>query len=82
MRTDHQVPHSLLMATAGASATKGGKQQVFVKVSFDFDYLGEDGKRVFMREGEVLLLISKTNKDWWQVREKLLLFNCTCTVEQ
>ena len=41
-----------------------------MQVSFDFDYLGEDGKKVFMREGEVLLLISKTNKDWWQVRER------------
>ena len=53
----------------GAGAGPGGvRQQVFVTVAFDFDYLGEDGKKVFMREGELLLLISKTNKDWWQVR--------------
>ena len=44
------------------------QNQVFVKVSFDFEYLGEDGKKVNMREGEVLLLINKTNRDWWQVR--------------
>jgi len=42
--------------------------QIFVSVAFDFDYEGDDGKRVAMREGEILLLISKTNRDWWQVR--------------
>ena len=42
--------------------------QVFVRVVFDFEYVAEDGKKVFMKEGEVLLLISKTNQDWWQVR--------------
>ncbi len=57
----HQVPPHLVPGGGG------GQQQVFVNVAFDFDYLGEDGKKVFMREGEVLLLISKTNKDWWQV---------------
>ena len=47
------------------------QQQQFVRVSFDFDYASEEGKRVFMREGEVLLLINKTNQDWWQVRERV-----------
>ena len=44
-----------------------GEQQVFVSVAYDFEYLAEDGKRVFMKENEILLLINKTNHDWWQV---------------
>ena len=46
--------------------------QVFVQVSFDFDYISEDGKRVYMKENEILLLINKTNHDWWQV-----IFGCS-----
>ena len=45
-----------------------GEPQVFVSVAYDFEYLAEDGKRVFMKENELLLLINKTNHDWWQVR--------------
>ena len=45
-----------------------GEPQVFVSVAYDFEYLAEDGKRVFMKESEILLLINKTNHDWWQVR--------------
>ena len=45
--------------------------QVFVSVAYDFEYLAEDGKRVFMKENEILLLINKTNHDWWQVRQKI-----------
>ena len=41
--------------------------QIFVQVSFDFDYISEDGKHVHMKENEILLLINKTNHDWWQV---------------
>ena len=44
-----------------------GEPQVFVSVAYDFEYLAEDGKRVFMKESEILLLINKTNHDWWQV---------------
>ena len=46
---------------------RAGEQQVFVSVAYDFEYLAEDGKRVFMKENEILLLINKTNHDWWQV---------------
>ena len=53
----------------GQQHRRSQQQQQFVRVSFDFDYASEEGKRVFMREGEVLLLINKTNQDWWQVRE-------------
>ena len=48
-----------------------GEPQVFVSVAYDFEYLAEDGKRVFMKENEILLLINKTNHDWWQVRRLL-----------
>lgn len=42
--------------------------QVFVQVAYDFEYVAEDGKRVYMKENEILLLINKTNHDWWQVK--------------
>lgn len=42
-------------------------RDVFVVVSYDFEYITEEGKEVWMKEGEVLLLLSKTNNDWWQV---------------
>lgn len=47
-------------------------EQLFVSVIYDFEYISEDGKRVFMKENEILLLINKTNHDWWQVRLKAL----------
>ena len=43
-----------------------GKDSLVV-VSYDFEYTTEEGNRVWMKEGEVLLLINKTNADWWQV---------------
>lgn len=49
------------------------QQQTFVRVSFDFGYEAEDGKKVSMRENEVLLLINRTNHDWWQVNKNALL---------
>lgn len=47
-----------------------GEPQVFVSVAYDFEYVAEDGKRVFMKENEILLLINKTNHDWWQVLDR------------
>ena len=47
------------------SGSKG--KDTFVVVSYDFEYITEEGKEVWMKEGEVLLLLSKTNGDWWQV---------------
>ena len=41
--------------------------EVFVVVSYDFEYHTEEGKEVWMKEGEILLLLAKTNNDWWQV---------------
>ena len=46
-----------------------GVDRVFVQVAYDFDYVAEDGSQVVMRENEILLLINKTNHDWWQVRQ-------------
>lgn len=42
-------------------------RDVFVMVNYDFEYITEEGKQVWMKEGEILLLLSKTNGDWWQV---------------
>ena len=42
-------------------------RDVFVMVNYDFEYITEEGKEVWMKEGEILLLLSKTNGDWWQV---------------
>lgn len=41
-----------------------------VKVLYDFEYTTKDGKQVFIKQGEKLLLIRKTNDDWWQVIRK------------
>ena len=42
-------------------------RDVFVMVNYDFEYITEEGKEVWMKEGEILLLLSKTNGYWWQV---------------
>ena len=42
-------------------------RDVFVMVNYDFEYITEEGKQIWMKEGEILLLLSKTNGDWWQV---------------
>ena len=42
-------------------------REVFVMVNYDFEYITEEGKEVWMKEGEILLLLSRTNNDWWQV---------------
>lgn len=62
------------IAKAGSMRLRG-EPQVFVSVAYDFEYLAEDGKRVFMKERETLLLINKTNHDWWQVRLSFF-FDC------
>ncbi|CAA9997726.1 unnamed protein product, partial [Nesidiocoris tenuis] len=38
-----------------------------VEVLYDFEYTTKDGQQVTIREGEKLLLLKKTNDDWWQV---------------
>lgn len=38
-----------------------------VEVLYDFEYSTKDGQKVSIKEGEKLLLIKKTNNDWWQV---------------
>ncbi|XP_071445271.1 rho GTPase-activating protein 12-like isoform X2 [Hetaerina americana] len=41
--------------------------EVRVQVLYDFEYTTKEGREVWMREGERLHLIKKTNQDWWQV---------------
>ena len=50
------------------------ERDVFVVVNYDFEYITEEGKEVWMKEGEILLLLSRTNNDWWQVSGDLNLF--------
>lgn len=45
------------------------ERDIFVVVNYDFEYITEEGKEVWMKEGEILLLLSRTNNDWWQVSE-------------
>ena len=49
------------------------ERDVFVVVNYDFEYITEEGKEVWMKEGEILLLLSRTNNDWWQVSGLVLL---------
>ncbi|XP_052123932.1 rho GTPase-activating protein 12 isoform X2 [Frankliniella occidentalis] len=37
-----------------------------VRVLYNFEY-SKDGRNVWMKEGEALSLLKKTNPDWWQV---------------
>ena len=50
-------------------------REVFVIVNYDFEYITEDGKEVWMKEGEILLLLSRTNNDWWQVCLKVAIIS-------
>lgn len=38
-----------------------------VRVLYDFEYKTRENKSVSIKEGEKLLLLKKTNNDWWQV---------------
>jgi hypothetical protein len=58
--------HGLSNSSSSGSTSMRG-EQLFVSVIYDFEYISEEGKRVFMKENEILLLINKTNHDWWQV---------------
>ena len=67
--------HSVLMLVSKQQPlrdpTMGIRNQdrdVFVMVNYDFEYITEEGKEIWMKEGEILLLLSKTNGDWWQVK--------------
>ena len=59
-----------VMAMGHLGPASRASERVFVQVAYDFDYVAEDGSQVIMRENEILLLINKTNHDWWQVRQK------------
>ncbi|KAG8240332.1 hypothetical protein J437_LFUL000807 [Ladona fulva] len=41
--------------------------EVRVQVLYDFEYTTKEGREIWMKEGERLYLIQKTNDDWWQV---------------
>ncbi|GIY84234.1 rho GTPase-activating protein 12 [Caerostris darwini] len=40
---------------------------VYVQVLYDFHYRTENGEEVTMKAGEELLLLKKSNENWWQV---------------
>lgn len=41
--------------------------EVYVEVLYDFKYYTEDGNEVKIKAGEELLLLRKSNENWWQV---------------
>ncbi|GFR13635.1 rho GTPase-activating protein 15 [Trichonephila clavata] len=41
--------------------------EVYVQVLYDFQYHTEDGEEITMKAGEELLLLKKSNENWWQV---------------
>uniref|UniRef100_A0A8D0GR22 Rho GTPase activating protein 9 n=1 Tax=Sphenodon punctatus TaxID=8508 RepID=A0A8D0GR22_SPHPU len=41
---------------------------VALRALYDYQYKGEDGRRVSIVEGELFQLLRKANEDWWQVR--------------
>lgn len=40
---------------------------IYVEVLYDFQYSSEDGNEIKIKAGEELLLLKKTNENWWQV---------------
>lgn len=40
---------------------------IYVEVLYDFIYSAEDGNEVKIKAGEELLLLKKSNENWWQV---------------
>lgn len=40
---------------------------IYVEVLYDFQYSSEDGNEVKIKAGEELLLLKKSNENWWQV---------------
>lgn len=41
--------------------------EVYVEVLYDFKYYTEDGSEIKIKAGEELLLLRKSNENWWQV---------------
>lgn len=41
--------------------------EVYVQVLYDFKYYTEEGNEVKIKAGEELLLLKKSNENWWQV---------------
>ena len=76
VKSDHDYNHVLTTSPSASvlhSFSRMGirmqerDREVFVMVNYDFEYITEEGKEVWMKEGEILLLLSRTNNDWWQV---------------
>lgn len=67
----HQQP-----AAANAEPSRGiavcriPSRTVVLEAQYDYNYRGNDGQQVCIREGERFILLKKTNADWWQVRSK------------
>ena len=49
-----------------SESNETNEEKVFVL--FDFEYSSEEGKVVRMKRGEELVVVKKTNPDWWQCR--------------
>lgn len=41
--------------------------EVYVEVLYDFKYYTDDGNEIKIKAGEELLLLRKSNENWWQV---------------
>lgn len=63
-------------AAANAEPSRGiavcriPSRTVVLEAQYDYNYRGNDGRQVCIREGERFILLKKTNADWWQVRSK------------
>uniref|UniRef100_H3CNM8 Rho GTPase activating protein 9 n=1 Tax=Tetraodon nigroviridis TaxID=99883 RepID=H3CNM8_TETNG len=51
-----------------STAKKVPSHTVVLEAQYDYNYRGNDGRQVCIREGERFILLKKTNADWWQVR--------------
>lgn len=65
----HQQPAAAPAESSSGTAVCGvPSRTVVLEAQYDYNYRGNDGRQVCIREGERFILLKKTNADWWQVR--------------
>ncbi|XP_032901255.1 rho GTPase-activating protein 12 isoform X3 [Amblyraja radiata] len=42
--------------------------QVYIEVEYDYEYEAKD-RNISIKQGEIYILLKKTNNDWWQVKK-------------
>lgn len=60
-------------SSRGIAVCRVPSRTVVLEAQYDYNYRGNDGRQICIREGERFILLKKTNADWWQVRSEFIL---------